>query len=56
MSENLLVNKTDLQAFNLSGTYSHRTGKRSPSCNMPENQQYMTEQWQSFFGEQKKVQ
>ena len=36
MSGNLLVNKTDLQALFISGTYCHRTGTRSPSCNTPQ--------------------
>ena len=32
-SGNLLVNKTDLQALYLSGTYCHRIGTRPPNCN-----------------------
>ena len=27
--------KTDLQALNLSGTYRHKTGTRTPSCTTP---------------------
>ena len=27
------MNKTELQALYLSGTYSHKTGTRPPSCN-----------------------
>ena len=34
-TEGSLVNKRDLQALYLSGTYCHRTGTRPPSCNMP---------------------
>ena len=33
---NLLVNKTDLQALYLYGTYCNKTGTRPPSCNMPQ--------------------
>ena len=32
---NLLVNKTELQALYLSGTYCHKTGTRPPCCNTP---------------------
>ena len=34
-SGNLLVNKTDLRASYLSGTYCRKTGTRPPSCNAP---------------------
>ena len=27
--------KKDLQSINLSGTYCHKTGKRTPNCNTP---------------------
>ena len=30
-----VVNKTDLQASYLSGTYCHKTGTRPPSCPTP---------------------
>ena len=33
--EGLLVNKRDLQALYLSGTYRHKTGIRPPSCAIP---------------------
>ena len=29
------MNKTDLQALHLSGTYCHKTGTRPPSCGKP---------------------
>ena len=33
--EGSLVNKIDLPAFYLSGTYSQKTGTRTPSCVSP---------------------
>ena len=33
--EGSLVNKADLQALNLSGTYCHKTGLGPPSCAKP---------------------
>ena len=32
---NISVNKTDIQASNLKGTYSHKIGNRPPSCTKP---------------------
>ena len=37
----LLVNKRDLLAKCLSGTYCHKTGTRPPSCQLLENRLYM---------------
>ena len=34
-TEGSLVDKIDLQAFYLSGTYRHKTGTRPPSCQTP---------------------
>ena len=35
LTEGSLVNRTDLQALNLSGTYCHKTDARPPSCAKP---------------------
>ena len=39
--EGSLVNKTDLQALYLSGTYCHKTGTRPPSCKHVDNRLYI---------------
>ena len=39
--EGSLVNKKDLQALYLSGTYCHKTSTRPPSCQLHENRLYI---------------
>ena len=36
LTEGLLVNKIDLQALYLSGTYCHKISTRPPSCAKPQ--------------------
>ena len=42
-SHGSLVDKTDLLALYLSGTYRHRTGTRTPSCKAPRQLTIYTE-------------
>ena len=52
LMEGSLVNKTDLRALNLSETYCHKTGTRTPSCAKPQQPTICNSNTGGFFNYQ----